>query len=109
MTTLEKLAKGMFERYSERTTGHKAHWDYLSKPRKADWLREVMIMMEYLVGNLKDRLKAPPASKPNEAAYSVGYNQGKADERLEFMQFVEYLEKGLRDELEDYIHQSKKK
>lgn len=103
MTELESLAAQAFERYAKLTTGQKANWEYLSDERKEAWMKEVIFYIEHISKRLKTKFKpVPPASNANAGAYTAGYNDGIATERLSITNFIAMLDKDYVAQLEDF-------
>ena len=107
MNTLEKLAKGLFERYSKRTTGQQATWSFLSPLRQAAWMNEALIVVKHVVFELKIRFKDIPEPKPNQTSFAQGFNQGVASERLSILEFLSYIIDDLDEELDDFAEEHK--
>lgn len=103
MSDLEKLAKGLFEKYSQHISGKKADWRYLSKQRKLIWMKEVLVYTDYISTQLKAKFKQPPKVRPNETSYAAGYNQGMAEERFATLNFIDYIDDNLHEQLQDFI------
>lgn len=102
MKELESLAAQAFERYTLMTSGRKANWTYLSEERKEAWMMEMIFFIEHISNRLKGKFKAVAPTNSTAGAYSAGYNDGVATERLSIMNFIDMLDTEYIAQLEEY-------
>lgn len=104
MKEIEVLAKGLFQRYSMKMDGVIYNWQYLSRERQIEWMKEVIIHTEFLLKNIRDRIKPIPASSNNPASYEIGFLAGQQNERLKFIKILESLDSDLKNQLDSIIN-----
>lgn len=103
MTDLELLAIGLFNRFAF-IKGKKADWNYLSKERKIEWMKECIVHIDYLVKEINSRVKPAPKPKPKDTSFALGYYSGLQSEKLENEKLLDYLSTNLKNQLKDYIN-----
>jgi hypothetical protein len=97
--TLEGMAREIFIRYAEKS-GVKADWNYLSDNRKLVWMKDILLLSEYFLTNLKNEIKPIPSNKKSTTVYESGFNDGVRSERTSFLVLVDELHEKLLDEYE---------
>lgn len=102
MSTLEELAKEMFEHYAFNETGTRLRWQHLSKERQEAWMDEAMFVVRFMMEELKDKVKPILNLAPTNTSYAMGYNQGIRDERLKFVDLVIDMHKQLLTEYKEF-------
>lgn len=107
MTQIELLAKGLFERFAEKKGKRIPNWHYLSEERQIEWMKEVIIHIEYLTKEIRNKLKEPPKPSKGEASYGLGFINGLQTKHLEFIGFLYDTEKDLKQQLEKIINPTK--
>lgn len=102
MNPLEQLAKELFEEFSFRETGRIASWSYLSKPRKIEWMKEILHVHEYLSSKLIEQVKPVPNLSSVNTTWAQGFNEGVRSERIQFITLVANIHQELLDELDQF-------
>lgn len=100
MKTLEGMAQELFNRYAEKS-GVKADWRYLSESRKLVWMKDVLLISNYFLNNLKNEIKPIPNNTKSSTVYESGFNDGVRSERTSFLTLVDQLHEKLVDEFEN--------
>ncbi len=108
MKTLEGMAREIFNRYAAKS-GVKANWDYISAERKLVWMKDIILLSNYFLENLKAEMKPIPANnlKPN-TVYESGFNDGVRSERTSFAVLVDTIHETLLDKYEEFEYSLKK-
>lgn len=101
MKTLEGMARELFNRYAARV-GVEANWNYLSDDRKLVWMKDVMLLADYFMENLKLEMKPIPTNGKSNTVYEAGFNDGVKSERTSFTVLIEELHGKLLDEYQDF-------
>lgn len=104
MKDIETLAIGLFNRFSQKKDGRTYDWNYLSKDRQIEWMKEAVIHTEFLLKNIRDRVKPVPGPSSNPASYELGFLAGQQSERMKFIQLLEYLDQDLKNQLSNIIN-----
>lgn len=99
MKTLEGMAREIFNRYAAKS-GVRADWIYLSDERKLVWMKDVLLLSEYFLTNLKLEMKPIPSNERATTVYEGGFNDGVRSERTSFTVLVDELHERLLDEYE---------
>jgi len=102
MTTIEELAKTMFEHYAYRETGTKLRWKHISKERQEAWMDEAMFIVRYMMEHLKTKVKPINDLSPTNTSYAMGYNEGVKSERLKFIDLLIELHKDLLEQYTEF-------
>lgn len=102
MNQLEVLARQMFERYAERTVGHRSRWDYLSKERKLAWMQEVLVLTDFFIENLYSKINKLPTPSQGQSGFENGMASGILQERREMKNFIHFLDSELKKDLESF-------
>ena len=101
MTELEQLAKEAFDRFCV-LTGEKANWIYISEDRKIAWMKEVIFLSDFFSEKMREKFKRVPEINPQTGSFALGYNQGIAMERTATINFIEYVDNDLKEQLDQY-------
>lgn len=104
MNNLESLAKTRFEQYSKSETGKVLNWYHLPQERKVAWMQEVLDGFEFIIKNLKDRLKLDPVPGRMNTTYALGRAEGINSEKMRYIQELTLLAEDLHNEL-DYFEE----
>ena len=56
MKKLEHLARDLFIEYSLKVSRKPARWDYLRNDRKIEWVKEVVVMFDYVYKEIKNSI-----------------------------------------------------
>lgn len=102
MTTLETMAKSMFQKYALKTTGRSADWSRLSKKRKQEWLEEALLISDHVVQQLKAKYGKPLQHPKPQTSYEGGYYAGVSSERIKILNFFQDISDELKDDLEEF-------
>ena len=109
MSSLETIAKGMFENYSKMRTNKVANWNYLNSERKIVWMKDVLLISDYYANILRNlRPVHSPGVKKFLTSFSLGYDQGIKVERSTLISMIDNFNTSLKNDLEDYLEYSKK-
>lgn len=103
MTNLESLARGMYERYSYREFGYKASWERLNKARKIEWLKEALLLSEYVIDELKEEYGKKLEERKAHTSYQDGYNRGIMEERNRVINFINDLTENFNGDLTEFV------
>ena len=101
MKTLEGMAMEIFNRYAAKS-GVKADWKYLSDERKLVWMKDILLLSEYFLNNLKNEIKPIPTNSRSNTVYESGFHDGVRSERTSFLVLTDNLHKKLLDEYEEF-------
>ncbi len=104
MKELELLAIDLFNRFSLKQNGRSYDWNYLSRDRQIEWMKEVVINLEFVLDKVRGKIKLPPGSASNEAAYGAGFKDGLRTKHLEIMQVIDDLDQNLKAQLDQIIN-----
>lgn len=102
MLILEKLARGMFERYSREKTGKTASWKRLSEKRKLAWMIEAFVLAEYVIQELKAKYSKNPVIVKASTSYESGFNQATHNERMKVLNFMNELVDNLKEDIVEF-------
>lgn len=102
MTTLESIAQGAFEKYSQDSGAKKSSWSRLNRQRKLEWMQETLQIVDHLLKDMRPVLNKPLRFNKAYTSLEEGYNRGIAAERLRVAEFVTNLEADLHDDLEQF-------
>lgn len=102
MSPLETLAKALFEDFSMRETGRQANWNYLSKPRKIEWMKDVLRIHKHLSDRLIKTIKPMGNTSQVNTSWGMGFNEGLRSERIHFITIVQNLHQDLESDLGDF-------
>ena len=100
MKQLEKLAKESFDRFC-KLKGIKGNWFYISEERKLEWYKEVLVTSNYLIGEIKSKIKPISNLNKNSSGYEVGFVQGSQNERVKFIEMLDKLGEELKEQFEE--------
>lgn len=99
MKEIEKLAIGLFQKHSLRADGRTYDWNYLSRERQIEWMKESLLNLTYAVSELEGKLKVPPPPNPNESSYWMGFKQGLHAKHIEYITELRLLVTTLANQL----------
>jgi hypothetical protein len=107
MKTLDGMAREIFNRYAAKS-GVKANWNYLASERKLVWMKDIILLSNYFLENLKAEIKPIPSNQRSTTVYESGFNDGVRSERTSFIVLAESLHEKLLDEYEEFEYSLKK-
>ncbi len=99
---LEKLAAETFRRYSLKNTGKESRWDYLDKRRQLEWMKEVMIIVDYFYQKMNEILPDEEYKDTTKTSYMKGYVEGINGERRYLSNVLKDIYDEMTNELEDF-------
>lgn len=103
MFDIESLAKEIFERFSLEETGRSAKWQYLNPERQQAWKRDVILIADKLLGELRKDIKPPLIiNSKTQTSFNLGYLAGKNEERVMMITLLQkYHEELIKEYLEE--------
>jgi len=99
MKEIEKLAIGLFDKHALRNDGRVYDWNYLSRDRQIEWMKEVLVNVNFVLSEIRGKLKAPPAVLPSEPSYGVGFKNGMQVKHHEFTEMLNEIQVNLANQL----------
>lgn len=102
MKKLEGMAAELFLKFSIQETGKAANWVYLSKERKIEWMKDVLVMANHFLETLQSEFK-PWGKIQGQTVYEAALIEGARAERISNQQTIEQIYKDLNDELEEFL------
>ena len=109
MTELERLAKKFFEAYAKKSKAVGANWAFLQAERKLEWMKEVALIYDLVLGTLDDKMRPVPGHNLGTASYERGFNDGTRSERMALKDMVQTIRKDLDYQMDLFIEQNKEK
>lgn len=104
MIDIEKLTKEIFERFASEEHEVKAKWEYLGVKRQKMWLRDVILIAERLLIELRKEVKPlPPGNKKYTTSFGLGYAGGQQEERTRFITMLQKYHDELIKEYSEYM------
>jgi hypothetical protein len=99
MSTLEKLTKEYFKYYVARKSSNNYDWNLLNQKRKLEWMKEVMLIANFFLAEMQDKLKIVNNNTPQTStSYGTGFVEGVKTERTALIGFICDLYKELQED-----------
>ena len=107
MRSLEEITRDLFTRYSERKTGRKANWKFLSADRQTDWLEDSYMIIDELLTEIKKELDLKVPNKQPQTSFESGVVQGIRREQTKINTKIRDLRESYLGQLKDFIEKFK--
>lgn len=102
MKKLESMAADLFVKFSLEETGKKSNWTYLSKERKAEWMKDVLKVANHFLESIQADFK-PLGKSQGSTVYESALLEGIRIERMNSQQMLEQIYEDLNNELEEFL------
>jgi hypothetical protein len=104
MIDIELLAKEIYERFALEEYGQVVKWEYLGKPRQVAWVKDVTLIADKVLKEVRKSVKPPSILKQKmETAYSLGFKDGQKDEKILIITMLQQIHEDLIKDYAEFL------